>query len=142
MTRDSETVLTGDRLLQSFNLRIFELNDGATDGADQVVMVLFSGARFIAGLAVAEMTGFSNTAIGKELQGAVHCGIANARVLFAQTQIEVLSGQMCAGTEEFLENDFTLTRGFKATCAEIGKKIVFDFTHQTKPFTEIDFQYK
>jgi len=63
------------------------------------------------------MAGFGNATIGKEFQGAVHSGIANTRVLLTQAQVQILRREVGTRAEEFLENDFALTCGFKATRA-------------------------
>ena len=63
-----ESEMLGDFLLQSFYRLVLELLDGATPGADQVVMVLSFGKVFVPGLTVTEVDFPGNARFSEKLQ--------------------------------------------------------------------------
>ena len=113
MALNGETVLPGNFVLEFFNAGVFEFNDLATGDADQVIVMFVLTARFVAGLAIAKMTLFGDTAFGKELQGAMDGGITDAGVFPAQAKVKILGGKMRTGPQELLKNKFPLPGGFQ-----------------------------
>ena len=125
MALDPEAVLTGDRFLQRLDLRVFELDDGAAFGTDQVIVVLFTGPRFIAGLAVTKVAGFGDATLGEELESAVHRRVTDMRMLLTQAQVELLGGEVLPGPEKFIQDDLPLTGRLQLPGSEVGMKISF-----------------
>jgi len=78
---DDEAVRGGDFVLELLDGLVLELGDGAAAGADQMIMVLPFVYVLIPGLAVAELDLPCNPRFGKQLQGPVDRGVADARVL-------------------------------------------------------------
>jgi len=105
---DAESVLAGHRFLQRLDLRVFEFDDSPANGAYQVIVVLLPGTRFVAGLAVAKVPGLGDATLGKQLEGTMHRGVADVRVLLAQPQEKLLGGEVGPGAKKFVEDDFTL----------------------------------
>jgi hypothetical protein len=51
--------------------------------------------------------------LGKELEGTVDRGIADARMLGPELQVEILDAHMALGREKGLEDNVPLTRGLE-----------------------------
>jgi hypothetical protein len=127
MALDAEAVLVGNRLLQRLDLRVFELDDRTAVSADQMVVMLFTGAGLVAGLAIAEVTGLGDAALGEQLEGAMDRGVTNPRVLSAQAQVELFSREVRPRPQELVENDFSLPSGLESLGDEIGAESFFGF---------------
>jgi hypothetical protein len=108
-----EFVLAGDLLLQLLDARIFEFQDGAAAGTDEVIVMLVVAGALIARLSIAEMALFGKTAFGEELQGAVDRRIPEIGILLAQLEVEFFGGQVGARLEKFVENNLTLPGRFQ-----------------------------
>jgi hypothetical protein len=122
---DGEAMVRGNLSLELFDAPILEFDDSAAVEADQVIMVLILIAGFIARLAVTEMTLLGNAALGKQFQGTMHGGITDPRVFLAQTEIEVLGGEVGSGPQELFENQFPLLGGFQTPAQEVVFELVF-----------------
>lgn len=108
MPLDQEAVALGHFVLQLLDRLVFELFDVAATGTDQVVVVLPLAHVLVAGLAVAELHLAGDARLGEELQGAVHGGVADVRVLGPELQIQLLDAQMPVAGEETVEDDVAL----------------------------------
>jgi hypothetical protein len=83
---NGEAVFGSDFFLQAFNFAVFELDDLAAAGANQVVVVSFVGDVVILGLG-AEMAGLSQAGFAKQIERAVDRGQAEMGVALRQLVI-------------------------------------------------------
>ena len=80
---NNKAVLRCDLFLQSFNLAILELHNGATAGTDEVVVMAFMGDVIVLRLG-AEVTSLSNSGVTEQIQRPVNSSQAQVRVLFCK----------------------------------------------------------
>jgi hypothetical protein len=83
---NGEAVFGSDFFLQALNFAVFELDDLAAAGANQVVVVSFVGDVVILGLG-AEMAGLSQACFAKQIERAVDRGQAEMGVTLRQLVI-------------------------------------------------------
>jgi hypothetical protein len=71
-----------DVLLEGFQGLIFKFNDLSTTEADQVIMVISFGDRFVTRFAVGELPLGREPKTGEELQGSINGGKSNFGIDF------------------------------------------------------------
>ena len=135
MALNGKALLAGHLDLKRFDTRVLEFNDLATGKTDQVIMMLVMTAGFITCLAIAKMSLFRDTALGKELQSAVHRCITDSRVLLAQAKVKIFGRKMRSGAQELLENELALMCGFQSLSEEKILEFIycFAFPHSPNP---------
>ena len=108
MAFNRKAMLSGDFHLESLDTRVLEFDDFTAGDTDQMIMMLVMIAGLETCLAISKMTLLSDAALCKQFQAAMNGCITDARVLLAQTQIELLSRKMRSGTKKLFENKLTL----------------------------------
>ena len=91
---DQETVTGSYLILKFFNSFIFKLYYAVTTGADEMIMVFTGYNMLIAGLAVMQQNFPSKTCLGKELESAVHCSVADTGIAQFYFKIELFHADM------------------------------------------------
>src|SRR6266581_8848117 len=136
---DEESVAVGHLSLEFFDCLVLELDDAPTAGADQMVVVLPFGHVLIPGLAVAEMDLIGDPRLGEQLQCAVDRGVADARVLGPQLQVELLDAHVALGGEEHIKDDVPLAGLLQPLAGdELMEYFFLGFFHRAPPI-ESDF---
>lgn len=108
MARRQVVVFPADFLFQLFKFRGEEFHRRATFGADHVVVSAAVVLVLVAGDAVVEGDFGGEPALGEELEGAIHGGEADLRVLFANLAVEFVGGQVVALLEKSLQDRVAL----------------------------------
>src|SRR6266702_5774778 len=136
---DEESVAVCHFSLKFFDGLVLELDDVAAAGADQMVVVLPLGHVLIPGLAVAKMDLIGDPRLGEQLQGAIDRGVADARVLGPQLQIELLDAHVALGGKEHIENNVPLAGRLEPLAGdELMEYFFLCFFHRAPPI-ESDF---
>lgn len=104
---DGEAVLGGDFFLQALNLAIFELDDLAAAGANQVIVVPLMRDVVVLGLGT-EMAGLGQAGIAKQIERAVDRGQAEMGVALRQLVVHGFRRNMLL-TKKDVEDQFALT---------------------------------
>jgi hypothetical protein len=103
-----EAVLRGHFFLQVLDARLLELGDLAALHANQVVVVVRVVGQLVAREAVAEAALEGHAALGEQLQGAVHGGVAHPSVLAAHLREQLFDAHVVGGLEERLDDELSL----------------------------------
>lgn len=84
MGLDDEAVFRSDLLLQSLDLAVLKLHDGAATGTDQMVVMPLMGDIVVLRLRT-EMAGLSDAGVAKQVQRAVNRGEPEVGIFFWPT---------------------------------------------------------
>src|ERR1700674_4909068 len=105
MGLDQKPEAVGNLSLKLLDGLILEFRDGAAVRTDQAIVVLPFIHMLVPGLAVAELYFIGDPCLGKELEGTVDRGIADARMPGPKLQVELLDAHVALGREKGLEDD-------------------------------------
>ncbi len=83
---NDKAVLRCNLFLQSLDLAILELHNGATAGTDEVVVMAFMGDVIVLRLGT-EVTGLSNSGFTEQIERPVNSSQAQVRVFFCELVI-------------------------------------------------------
>lgn len=117
-----ESQLLGCGVLKRFNRSVIKLDRCATAHADHVVVVIVIVEVLVPRNAVGQVDLASEAAVGEQLHRAIDRGIADARICFADTSIDILDAAVPFIADEILENQFPVRREFQLLLLEIVQK--------------------
>ena len=115
---DGEAVAGGDFFLKALNFAVFELDDLATSGTDQVVVVSLVRNVVILRLG-AEMAGLGQTGVAKQIEGTVdrrqaEMGVALRQLVVHRFRRDMFLAKKCG------EDQFPLTGEFQLMFGEVA----------------------
>lgn len=139
MLLNHKAVLGGNLLLQTFDAGIFKFDDRPADRADKVIMVLLFIAALVSGMTVAKMTRSRQSTLSEEFKGAMHRGVTDMRIFFANAPIKFFRRQVRSRRQKFIKDHFPLLGDLEAVLTEIFTKGIFVI--QKQPLIEIGFQF-
>ena len=114
---NDEAVSGGDFLLQFFNLAIFEFDDLAAAGADEVIVVALVCDVIVLCLRT-EMPSLCDAGIAEEVQCPVNCGQPQVWIGLCELVIHGLSGDVLLA-QKCRQNQFPLTGEFQLVLAQM-----------------------
>ena len=108
MGLNGKAIPAGDFFLKSFNVAVFEFNNLAAAGADQMVVMTLVGDVIVLGLG-AKVSSLGKAGFTKEVEGAVNGRQSEMGIFTSELVIELFCGDVFL-FEEGIENKFPLAR--------------------------------
>jgi len=141
MGLDDEAVFRSDLLLQSLDLAVLKLHDGAATGTDQMVVMPLMGDIVVLRLRT-EMAGLSDAGVAKQVQRAVNRGEPEVGIFFGQLMVHGLRRDVFL-PEKRRENELTLARQLELMLRQVLPKHLHffrRFIHDVRYAEEADIK--
>jgi hypothetical protein len=114
---NGESIAGGDFLLQFFDFAVFKLDDLATTGANEMIVVAF--VRDVVVLCLrTEMPGLGESRVAKEVERPIDGGQSQVGVGLGELVIHSFGGDVFL-SEECREDEFTLTGEFQLVLSQM-----------------------
>lgn len=125
VVKDLKAVAFRDLVLKGLDGRVLKLKDLPASEADQVIVVFPLGNPFVTDLAVVETPFRGKAQARQELQGTIHCRVANLGIGLQDLGVDLAEIFMTFDTKKDVKDFLALSRVLPAPLGHHGTEVAF-----------------